>query len=301
MSRDDAYEDDMGLRMTEREIDRLFSGDSAASKLRDLSALIDEVRTYGSTPLEDQTRTNHLQAIAKQVEGVRAGSQQEGLGASEFATPLRPARLLLRLSGAAAAFMAVTAGLAFAGVDLPSAVDEVFDRVGISLPDGQSERTDGGSVMDDVQDAIDEVAPSERGCLFGMAISERAGRPAGAAGDPCARGHNGDARRDQGTGPGSGRRSEASSRREDGESKATDRRRDADDRPERPGEAPAGDRTGPAENKSSAGKDTADEATGGQSPGQAADPEPPAPRPTPTSPRSAPSQRDRAPSSSGAD
>lgn len=301
MTRDGAYEDDMGLRMTEREIDRLFTGDPGAPKLRDLSALIDEIRTYGSTPVGDQTRTTHLHAIAKQVEGVRAGSRHQVSGASQSVTPLRPARLLLRLSGAAAAFMAVTAGLAFAGVDLPPAVDEVFDRVGISLPEGQSEKTDSATVMDEVQDAIDEVAPSERGCLFGLAISERAGRPAGTAGDPCGRARNGDARVGQGTDPGSDRRSEASSRREDGESKARDRRSDADDRPEQPGEVPAPDTTGPTEDKSSTGKNTADEATGGQRPGQTAYPEQPAPRPTPTPPRSVPTERDRAPSSPGAD
>lgn len=154
-----------------------------------LSEFLGRTRRLVEMP-EERTVADHLSAI------VAASRTATDLVAPPIRRSLmdRTKPVVAKLALAVSLLTGGTAGLAYAGVDLPgSAAENAFQAVGLHLPNqGESNvKADGGekSVADDVRAVIEGT--EERNCEFGQAVSEAAS--ANATGeqpepthDPCA-------------------------------------------------------------------------------------------------------------------
>ena len=133
--------------------------------------LADVRATYVSEP-EEAVASRHLAAIAREVELVRPPRRPPAGWRRTMNRSRRPA---LRLAAATAAAVLGTAGLAFAGVNLPDPAQKAFERAGITLPNqaggGQSGEH---SRSDEVHPVLEATPPSERGCAFGHSVAEAA-------------------------------------------------------------------------------------------------------------------------------
>lgn len=146
MSRGGAYEDEMGFMRgdDEREL-TAFAGT--------LRAALVPARAPGAARI-----------VPMLAEAARAS-------AAEAARPARPRRrlaLAARVAFAVALLPLLSAGLAVAGVNLPSPAQSAFERVGIELPNqagsGESASGDGAGASEDGRDAGDaKDEPGEPG------------------------------------------------------------------------------------------------------------------------------------------
>jgi hypothetical protein len=179
----------------------------------------------------------------------------------------RVVRLTAKVCAAALGTVAITAGAAFAGINFPDPVEEVFSRLGIDLPD-EAEIPEGlpeEARADDVLAIVAGLDASEMGCRFGMAVAAAASEGKSTqADDPCSKGEEGRARGQEKAASGRDRAKEASSQ---APRSSTDGLEKADEASE--GRSSSGLSTADesSDGKSSEGLSTADEASEGTSGG----------------------------------
>lgn len=253
MSDFDAYEDEMERLLTDRAADRLFAG-NAPEELRDLDDFLRDVRSAFEGRCRESVSSRHAAAMAAATrDSTPTVAAAHGRGIKRRTGMHRIAWLGAKVVAAALAAMAVTAGAAFAGIDLPDQVEDVFDRLGIDLPDNAQMPEDLPDLpedarADEVRAVIDALEPSEMGCRFGMAVAAGASEgQSAAAGDPCSKGEEGRAGGVSKSARGRDRAQEASSTAPRSSGKGLQRADEA------------------SEGRSNAGTSTADEASGGRS------------------------------------
>ena len=157
--------------LNENEIDALFSGktpsgeESWAEIARHLAGARSQL-LHAPVPAVEQV---HLAAM------LEAAREQVGEGETVVAAPPRRSLgsrlrgVAIKVGAGAMATSLSTAGLAYAGVDLPGqAAEKAFEAVGIELPNQGSDGPD-KSVSQDVQQVIEGM--KERGCDFGEAVA----------------------------------------------------------------------------------------------------------------------------------
>jgi len=182
-------------RITSHEIDQLFAGSTSAREPADLGAAIAELRSELLTPADEAVAARHVKAIAEAArEAVGEGLVGAESGAITDAwrrIVMRSKTLVLKVAAGATAGLMSTAGMAYAGVDLPgTAAEQAVEAVlGLELPN-QADRTDAAADAT-TQDAADRAKAGsrnegsgnevsdfasghegERGCEFGQAVTE---------------------------------------------------------------------------------------------------------------------------------
>jgi hypothetical protein len=201
MSLPNDYEDEMGGlgRLSDREVEQLAAGRTPIDDdtLEDLAAHLRIIRAACVAAPDEVTHALHVaeithtaQLFAESGEPVAAASKAIGpagqaSGLSKWTRRMEVARSsAIKLAAGMTAAMLSTAGLAYAGVDLPGqAADKAFDAVlGVELPNqGRREvkvTSDGPDESAD-QTALDVWAvisnwSGERGCAFGQAVANAA-------------------------------------------------------------------------------------------------------------------------------
>jgi hypothetical protein len=167
--------------LSERDIDRLLSGRTAAGGEEQLAAFFHSARVVLSLPPDEKTERDHLRAM---LAAARPRPATTILPTTTRGTSRTRGHLGLRLR-AAAAKVAIgalglttgTAGLAMAGVDLPGTVAEkAFGAVGVALPNqGQGGAAPNASETSRrVREAIQGRDGSMSGCEFGASVSRAA-------------------------------------------------------------------------------------------------------------------------------
>jgi len=214
----DAYRNEMGSHsdLADRDLDRLLTGDAppADEASEQLAAFVRQVKAaYADAPGEG-TEARHVTAIvetARLVAGeadtspLPAGSSANPpTGARKWRTTLSRNRLVARtaqLAGAALAAVLATAGLAVAGVTLPTPAQDAFKSVGLELPNqtdgaqpaskpsGASPDTTKGSEVSDYARHNHPTGPGG-GCDFGQAVAGIASGGKVAADNPCDNANN---------------------------------------------------------------------------------------------------------------
>lgn len=159
---------DLG-RSSDADLDRILSRpESVPNEDQDLGAFLGELRSAYVAPPSEATTARHLNAMLE----VHA---RESKVASERTAPRggrrrRPfvgrKRTALAVAALALALPFGTAGLAAAGVALPAALQDPFERLGIELPNQSSAL--------DVRAVIDSTPPDERDCSFGARVAKAA-------------------------------------------------------------------------------------------------------------------------------
>jgi hypothetical protein len=201
----DAHTDDMArfLRLSDADVERLFRGLAPESDedLRDLAGFLVDAAESLSRPPRSETEAGHLALLA---EAVRARSDEGYWFARPVASTteapiprpaerrgpmrLRTVRWAVKVALATASLVIVTAGLAFAGVDLPgTAAETAFQKVlGVELPNqagGAADATDPADLPSDASDTAVGVlsviqqwfdGSSWNGCEFGAHVSHAA-------------------------------------------------------------------------------------------------------------------------------
>lgn len=200
----DAHTDDMArfLRLSDADVERLFRGLAPETDegLRDLAGFLVDAAEL-SRPPRSETEAGHLALLA---EAVRARSE-EGYGSARpvastteapIARPaerrgpmrLRTVRWGAKVALATSSLVVVTAGLAFAGVDLPgTAAETAFQKVlGVELPNqagGAADAVDPADLPSDASDtAVGVLSVIQQwsdgsgwnGCEFGAHVSHAA-------------------------------------------------------------------------------------------------------------------------------
>lgn len=201
----DAHTDDMArfLRLSDADVERLFRGlaPETDEDLRDLAGFLVDAAESLSRPPRSETEAGHLALLA---EAVRARSH-EGYGsarpvATTTETPiarpterrgpmrLRTVRWAVKVALATSSLVVVTAGLAFAGVDLPgTAAETAFQKVlGVELPNqagGAADAVDPADLPSEASDtAVGVLSVIQQwfdgsgwtGCEFGAHVSHAA-------------------------------------------------------------------------------------------------------------------------------
>jgi hypothetical protein len=199
----------------DRDLDRLLTGKdpSADQASQQLAALVHQIKAaYADAPGE-RTEARHLGAIvetARLVAGqaetspLPVGSANPPAVARNWRKTLFGNRFVVRstqLAGAGLAAVLATAGLAFAGVTLPSPAQDAFKSVGLELPnqtDGAQPASKPSNVQPDTTKGSD-VSDYARhnhptgpggGCDFGQAVAALASDGKVAANSPCDKANN---------------------------------------------------------------------------------------------------------------
>ena len=179
------------------ELDRLFDGNAAADRTRDLALFLADVKAAALVSMPGSKAAEQVAAIS--AEAARLAPDLVGAGAA-VAVELPLWRRIVdknapRVAKAAAGVLAASMsmiGLAYAGVDLPGqAAARALEAVsGLELPnqDDGEPLTGDRSVADDVKAVVESDA--EKGCSFGQAVAGAARANAKGGGgsdtDPCA-------------------------------------------------------------------------------------------------------------------
>jgi hypothetical protein len=197
----DAYPDDMArfLRLSEEDVERIFRGlpPEGDEDLRDLTDFLAEAAETLSRPPRGEVQATHLSLLAGAIRTPSAGLRGESSGPAAAAVPiaqLAEKRRLMRspvgrwaakVTVAAATLVAMTAALAFAGVDLPgTAAETAFQKVlGVELPNQGQDAVDPAQLPEGASETADSVltvihdrlsGADWNGCEFGAAVSAAA-------------------------------------------------------------------------------------------------------------------------------
>jgi hypothetical protein len=195
----DAYPDDMArfLRLSDEDVERILRGlpPEGDEDLRDLAGfLADAAETLSRSPASE-VRATHLSLLAGAIRTSSAGPEVSS-GPAAAAHPSPPperrhrmrspvARWAAKVTLAAATLVALTAALAWAGVDLPgTAAENAFQNVlGVELPNQGQEAPDPAQLPDDASDTAVAVLTAIHdwrsgaggsGCEFGATVSAAA-------------------------------------------------------------------------------------------------------------------------------
>lgn len=197
----DAYPDDMArfLRLSEEDVERIFRGlpPEGDEDLRDLADFLADAAETLSRPPRGEVQATHLSLLAGAIRTPSAGLRGESSGPAAAAEPiaqLAEKRRLMRspvvrwaakVTVAAATLVAMTATLAFAGVDLPgTAAETAFQTVlGVELPNQRQDAVDPAQLPEGASETADRVltvihdrlsGADWNGCAFGAAVSAAA-------------------------------------------------------------------------------------------------------------------------------
>jgi hypothetical protein len=194
----DAYPDDMArfLRLNDEDVERILRGlpPEGGEDLRDLAGFLADTATLSRFPARE-VRAAHLSLLAGAIRTSSAGPEVSS-GPAAAAHPSRPlerrhrtrppvARWAAKVTLAAATFVALTAALAWAGVDLPgTAAENAFQNVlGVELPNQGQEPPDPAQLPDNASDTAVGVLTAIHdwrsgaggsGCEFGATVSAAA-------------------------------------------------------------------------------------------------------------------------------
>jgi hypothetical protein len=183
----DAYEDEMNgyAEPSDRDIERTLEDRENGAAGDELAELLAGMKVAYVQAPNAQVTSAHLEAIVAEAVPLRLAADAELESASRTNRPTRrfrmtPKRIAL-LPAAALAALLSTAGLAAAGVTMPSAARAPFSAVGIQLPNQAR--------SSDVHAVIDATQPADRGCAFGQSVAGAASQGQSAApGTPCDKG-----------------------------------------------------------------------------------------------------------------
>jgi hypothetical protein len=195
----DDYEDMARLsELSDRDLDRLFSGGSTGSALSDdLEEVLGAARTALTQAPNGAARERHLAVVWEAARDLASAEQTRAPVPLPAPVSLwrkvmsRSLSAALKLSVALGAATLSLAGLAYAGVDLPgSAAEKAVENVlRVDLPNQAQPEDAGKSVADDVHAVIE--GSDERGCEFGQAVAAAASAnrqdESPAKDDPCTR------------------------------------------------------------------------------------------------------------------
>ncbi|MGH2540915.1 MAG: hypothetical protein ACRDGK_10365 [Actinomycetota bacterium] len=190
------------LRMSDEDVERLFRGlpPEDDEDLRDLAGFLAEAADTLSRPPRRDVEAEHLALLAGSIRtrpaGLRGSSEPITAEAPVARPTERKRRGLMRIPAvrrtakvtvAAASLVVLTAGLAFAGVDLPgTAAETAFAKVlGVELPNQAEEHA--GSVPEELPESAADTANAVldmirewrsgvdwSGCEFGATVSAAA-------------------------------------------------------------------------------------------------------------------------------
>ncbi|HVM11977.1 MAG TPA: hypothetical protein VM638_05830 [Actinomycetota bacterium] len=164
--------------LTDRDIERLLAGDALErADLTEVASHLRNLRAFSARAPGVEVANRHVVAAASAARAASGDAVLEGAASPAPARRgfLERTRLAVaRLATGAVALSGATAGLAYAGVDLPgSAAEQAFDKVGIELPN-QAPDTEAADVADRVHAVIEAWPQQERGCAFGQAVAAAA-------------------------------------------------------------------------------------------------------------------------------
>jgi hypothetical protein len=183
----DAYTDEMGsfLNLSDRDIDRLFSGKAPAGEeeFDNLAVLLGNVANAYAVAPEEAIEVGHIATIVEAAQlfadkgepVVRPASKAHGPGLQASGLPKLRGKLMLsglfsnmiaKVTAGTIVVMATTGSLAVAGTlpdPVQDAVAEAADTVGISLPDPDDALEEDDVLEDDVEgrDPEEETATDD--------------------------------------------------------------------------------------------------------------------------------------------
>jgi hypothetical protein len=196
----DDYDDEMARlgELSDRDLDRLFTGGSTGSALSDdLEAVLGAARTALAEAPNEASRERHLAVVLEAATDLASAEQTRAPAPVQAPLSLwrkvmrRSLSVALKLSVALTAATLSMAGLAYAGVDLPgNAAEKAVEKVlRVELPNQARPENAGKSVADDVHAVIE--SSEDRGCEFGQAVAAAASAnrqdESPAKADPCTR------------------------------------------------------------------------------------------------------------------
>jgi hypothetical protein len=196
----DDYDDEMARlsELSDRDLDRLFSGGSTGSALSDdLEVVLGAARTTLAEGPNEVMRGRHLAVVLEAARDLASAEQTRAPAPLPAPVSLwrnvmrRSLSVALRLSVALGAAALSAAGLAYAGVDLPgNAAEKAVEKVlRVELPNQEGPDNAGKSVSDEVHAVIE--TSEDRGCGFGQAVAAAASAnrqdESPAKDDPCTR------------------------------------------------------------------------------------------------------------------
>lgn len=180
----DAFEDEMRdySELSDRDIEQALDGRENGTAGDELGELLVGLKAACVQPPSAQVASAHLAAIAAEATPLRLAADAELESASHTRRPTRRFRMTAKrialLPAAALAALLSTAGLAAAGVTMPTAAKAPFTAVGIQLPNQSRSSA--------VHAVIDATQPADRGCAFGQSVGAAASQGhSAAAGTPC--------------------------------------------------------------------------------------------------------------------
>lgn len=213
MSSDDAFESEMDRnhRINDAVAEALITGADLGDQRSDFEATALFLRALPAAIQVAPASSSEAVTISALADAGRIAALEADRGASPTApfAPVRGSgwRGRLALLGAVIALLPLlTAGLAFAGVDLPEPVDEAFERVGIELPN----QADGGDAASRGREGAKGLgaedpagaASGDRGAGTEQPDDHKGGKPhAGGPSVPGSGKGNGPKGRAQGSGP----------------------------------------------------------------------------------------------------
>jgi hypothetical protein len=259
----------------------------------DLARFVATARTQLPAQPDDRTEAQHLAAIREAVVEDRTQPSARSLLIPRRRTSLldRTKPLMARLALAVATLTGGTAGLAYAGVDLPGqAAERAFEAVGVELPNQSTEEpAEEGSLATEsaknegvgaqqnggksVSEAVLELIRNwqgERGCEFGQAVSEVAsqnsqGDPQGPGQekDPCTQEIEVEVEAQGGSETGAGKSAEGKAKADENKSDAGSSGREKSAEGKAKADENKSDAGSSGQEKSAEGKAKADERRGG--------------------------------------
>lgn len=180
----DAYEHEMRgySQPSDPDIGRTLEGRENGTASDELAELLAGLKVACVQTPSTHVASAHLAAIAAEAAPLRLAADAELESASRTHRPTRRFRMTRKrialLPAAALAALLSTAGLAAAGVTMPSAAKAPFSAVGIELPNQSRSSA--------VHAVIDATPPTDRGCAFGQSVAAAASQGhSAAAGAPC--------------------------------------------------------------------------------------------------------------------
>jgi hypothetical protein len=172
----------MGLnRINPADQERVLAGSAPSGELDELAAFATAIRT--SLVAQPPPAASIAPRLAEAARVGLAQAPTEPRGSAAPRRRIRRRALAARVAFAVALVPALTAGLAYAGVNLPDAVDDAFESAGVDLPnqDRDEPASDAGR-----PDAADDATPGEAGSPAGPGAQDGPGK----RGRGKARGHD---------------------------------------------------------------------------------------------------------------
>lgn len=170
--------------ISDRDIERLLSGEALGDgDLSEVASHLRNLRAFSARIPGEEVESRHVAALVTAARNRAHGAAPPGTAPSARTGRgfvYRTKVFVARVAAAAVALSGATAGLAYAGVDLPGqAAEKAFEAVlKVELPNqggDDAEKSSGaGAVADRVHAVIEAWGEDERGCAFGQAVAATA-------------------------------------------------------------------------------------------------------------------------------